>query len=686
MNILISYSDRFQLLSSMKLHLLFVFFSLSGSLFAQTNNDPVLMTINQTPIHKSEFEYIYNKNNSQNAIDKKTLAEYLILFENFKMKVLEAEAQGMDTTKAFIDELSGYRKQLTPPYLTDTATQNRLEKEAYDRLKEDVDVSHILIRVASNATPSDTLAAYDKILGIRDRVTKGKTIVPKCGFFAKLFGKCHSHVIAPENFNEVAKTVSQDPSVSQNSGHLGYITGFMTIYPFETVAYNTPVGQVSAPVRTPYGYHLIKVEGRRPTRGQVQVAHIMKFAQKGVSDTVIAKMKHKIDSAYQLVKSGADFAAVARQISDDRGSASNGGLLPWFGTSYMVKEFEDVAFSLKKGEISEPFLSPYGWHIIKLIDTKPIESFAEKKAEIERRIQRDERANIITQSFVEKLKTAYHFKATETGLSDFYQLAEKHAVKDSLFKIEASKLNGSMASFDDKSLSQKEFAAFLAKYPNSQKTNQREILDEKYAQFITSSLIAYKDKQLEKEYPEFGNLVHEYHDGILLFNISNQEVWDKATKDTKGLDVYFKANRNNYAWAEPHFKGTVIYCKNQATLHKVQELLKTAPKDSIASFLTSKLAKDSLSNIKIEKGIYAKGDNKAVDQIEFKSGIFASKEFPFVFTSGRLLKTGPEDYEDVRGVVTSDYQGYLEAQWIKELRRKYSIKIDQKVLKTVKEN
>jgi len=672
----------------MKQYLFFALFCLSSSLFAQKSNDPVLMTIKDTPIFKSEFEYIYNKNNTQNALDKKTLSEYFTLFENFKMKVIEAEALGMDTTKAFVDELSGYRKQLTPAYLTDTATQNRLVKEAYDRLKEDVSVSHILIRVAPNAAPADTLVAYNKIIAIRDRVTKQKTVAPaKCGFFARLFGKCRPTIVAPENFYDVAKSTSEDPSAKENDGRLGFITGFMTIYPFETVAYNTPVGQISTPVRTSFGYHIIKVEGRRPTRGQVQVAHIMKFAQKGVSDTVVAKMKHVIDSAYQVVKSGTDFATVARQVSDDKGSAASGGTLPWFGTSAMVKEFEDVAFSLKKGEISTPFLSPYGWHIVKLLDTKPIESFSEKKSEIERRIQRDDRTSIITQSFVDKLKAEYQFKTTEGGLAPFYQLAEKNAVKDSLFKVEAAKLNGTMAAFSDKTLTQKEFAAFLTKYPATQKSTAKEVIDEKYAQFINTALVSYKDAQLEKEYPEFGNLVREYHDGILLFNISNEAVWDKATKDTKGLESFFKANRNNYAWPAPRFKGAIIHCKNEATQNKVLELLKKAPKDSIDIYLVSKLNKDTLYAVKVEKGLYVKGDNKIVDKLEFKEGEFApSKEFPIVFTSGKMLKNGPESYTDIRGLVTADYQGYLEEQWIKELRKKYPVEVNQKVLKTIKEN
>lgn len=672
----------------MKQLLLITFFAMAGCMVAQNGDDPVLMTIKGNPIHKSEFEYLYNKNNTQNTLDKKSLAEYLVLFENFKMKVLEAESLGMDTTKAFLEELSGYRRQLNSVYLTDTATQNRLVKEAYDRLKEDVDVSHILIRVAPNATPDDTLAAFNKIASIRERIARApRTITQKCGFFTKLFGKCKPTTIEPENFNEVARKESEDPSAAENSGRLGYITGFMTIYPFESVAYNTPAGQISTPVRTPYGYHIIKVEGRRPSRGKLQVAHIMKFAQKDAPDSLKNKMKVVIDSLYREVKNGADFGALARKSSDDKSSAVNGGILPWFGSGNMVKEFEDAAFQLQKGEISRPVLSPYGWHIIKLIDTKQLEPLNEKRAEIERRIQRDDRANIITLSFINKLKAQYNLRNNEASLAPFYQLAEKYSLKDSAFINATEHMEGTMATFANQSLTQCDFAFFLNRYPSSQQTDKKALIDEKYQQFTNTALVNYKDEQLEKEYPEFGNLMREYHDGILLFNISNEKVWDKATRDTKGLESFFRTYRSNYTWAEPRFKGWVISCKNEATKTKAMELIAKAPKDSLDNYLSSKLNKDTIYVAKIEKGLYVKGDNNAVDKFEFKSGNFVpNKVYPIVFTYGKILKNGPESYSDVMGILTSDYQTYLEDQWMKELRRKYPVVIDQKTLKSIKEN
>lgn len=653
-------------------------------LFAQQGNDPVLMTINGTPIHRSEFVYLYNKNNAQNALDKRTLQDYLVLFENFKLKVLEAEAEGMDTTKAFLDEFLGYRRQLTPPYLTDTVMRNKLEHQAYNRLKKEIDVSHILIRISPNASPADTLKAYQRILAIRDRVTKPRIeMIVQKGFLSK---KIVRKVLPPENFDTVAKEVSEDPSVAQNDGHLGYITGFMTIYPFECVAYRTPVDSISMPVRTMYGYHLIKVNGTRPSRGEVQVAHIMRFAQKGSPDSVMTAAKHAIDSIYQVLQKGADFATTAREASQDRSSAVNGGVLPWFGTGFMVKEFENMAFSLKKGEISRPFQTVYGWHIMKLIDTRKLAPFAQKREEIERRIQHDERSAIIAQSFINKLKEEYHFHVDSAALTPFYQLAEKYPVKDSLFRIDAAKLDAPMATFDSTQLTQKDFAEFLSTNPNSQKATAKEVIDEKLNQFVSHKLMSYENNQLEKKYPDFANLVREYHDGILLFNISNQKVWDKATKDKAGLTAYFNANKSNYTWKEPHFKGAIIYCKNEKVRKQAESLLEKAPRDSMDSYVTSHLNKDAAYVVKVEQGLFTKGENPAVDKLVFREGNFEPKpDFPVVFYVGKIIQQ-PEDYKDVQGLVTADYQNYLDAEWVKKLRKKYHIVVNEAVLATIKEN
>jgi len=637
------------------------FLFLSCALLAK-GKDPVLMNINGKPVLKSEFEYIYNKNNSNNSLDKKSLEEYVDLFVNFKLKVEEAKSQGIDTTKSFINELKGYRDQLTKPYLTDSKAEEAVLMEAYNRLKEDIEVSHILIRLQPNASPEDTLTAWNKILTIAKRLEK-------------------------EDFKTVAKETSEDQSVTDNGGYVGWITGFRTVYPFETMAFNTPVGTISKPVRTSFGYHILKVHDKRNSPGEILVAHIMKFTKQG-EEAANALAKTQIDSLYQLVKNGADFGKIASADSEDRGTAAKNGELPWFGTGRMVAEFEKAAYALKNvGDISEPVQSAYGWHIIKLLDTKPLASFETKKADIERQVKRDDRANKGQRAFIDNLKIEYKLKMQKgTQKEDFSALLENKSLNDSAFLADAAKLNKPMFKFAKETVTQADFYNYLVKNTSTDKTTASDIIDEKLAAFIDQELLAYENTQLENKHEDFRLLMNEYHDGILLFEVSNNEVWEKASKDTAGLAAFFKKNVEKYNWDKPHFKGRIVQCKNEETLNAAKNILNTQPKDSVDKYLRQ--LNDSVVKIKTEKGLFVQGDNKFVDQFIFKTSVAAEKDanYPYVSVHGVLLNETPEDYTDVRGLVTADYQEYLEKVWIDSLRKKYPVKINEKILKTVKKN
>ena len=640
---------------------LLTFLALSVGSFAQTY-DPVLMTINGKPVLKSEFEYIYNKNNTNNSLDKKTLDEYVDLFINFKLKVEEAKRQGIDTTASFLSELSGYRSQLTKPYLTDSSVDEALLHEAYERSKTDLDVSHILIRIPQNATPADTLKALNEINGIWKRLEK-------------------------ESFAKVAKEVSQDQSAEQNNGHIGWISAFRTVYPFETAAYNTAVGSYSAPVRTAFGYHIVKVHARRNSLGDVLVSHIMILTSKG-NEAQNKKAKVTIDSLYQRVLAGDDFGALAKKYSQDKGSAVKNGELPWFGSGRMVPEFETAAFALKNvGQISKPVQSAYGWHIIKLLNKKGLAPFDELKAELESKIKRDERANKGQQVFLDRLRSEYDYKLITANLEEFYKLLKNKKLSDSTFIADAAKLNKPLFSFDGKYYSQSDFAQFLKKNQGTDKMTPSEIIDGKLKAFADAELLAYEDSQLENKYDDFRFLMQEYHDGILLFEVSNKEVWDKASKDTQGLIKYFNKHKADYTWEKPHFKGRVIFCKDKETLNAAKLIVKKSAADSIDKYLKVRL-NDSIQHVKVEKGLYVQGDNKVVDSEIFKSKekYVPATDYPYFFVEGKLLKNKPEDYSDVRGLVTADYQEYLEQEWIKALRAKYPVTVDQNVLKTVKKN
>ena len=640
---------------------LVVILAFTGCLFAQAY-DPVLITINNKPIVKSEFEYIYNKNNTNNSLDKKTLDEYVDLFINFKLKVEEAKSRGIDTTRAFISELAGYRSQLTRPYLTDQNVEEAILLEAYNHLKEEVDVSHILIQIPRNAAPSDTLKAWNSIQFILKRVQN-------------------------EDFAKVAKEVSEDPTAAKNSGRIGFISAFRTVYPFESAAYNTPVGSVSKVVRSTIGYHIIKVHARRNSMGEVTVAHIMLSAPKGDA----AKMKTAkltADSLYKRVLAGDDFGTLAKKYSQDKSSAVRDGELPAFTTGRMVPEFEAAAFALKNiGDISAPVQTAYGWHIIKLLNKKGVDSFESMKEDLERKVNRDERAGFGQQALLRRLRVDYDCNINTAAVQDFIKLAGKADVNDSLFKAEVVKLNKPLFSFADRKYTQADFAKYLNSNPEPQISTASELINQKLDAYIDAELLAYKDSQLEKEHPEFRYLMNEYHDGILLFEISNNQVWEKASKDTDGLKKYFKAHKSDYTWKEPHYKGYIISCKNNATFKMAKSLVRKSDRDSVDHYLRSRL-NDSIQYVKVEKGLFVKGENKVIDKEVFKSKekLAPSNEYPFVFISGKMLKKTPENYTDVRGLVTADYQEFLEKEWIKALRAKYKVIVDQNVLKTVKKN
>lgn len=635
--------------------------------------DPVLLTIDGQPVYQSEFEYIYSKNNTENAIDPKTIDEYIDLFVNFKLKVAEAEAQGIDTTAAFIKELSGYRKQLAKPYLVDNEAIDSLIEEAYQRKLKDVEMTHIAIQVPNNATASDTLAVYEKAMLAKQRVTTGIPVK-----------KGRKTVQEPEPFEVVAKEMSDDPSVAQNGGYFGWVAPFRIVYPLENVIYTTPVGEVSDPVRSPFGYHIIKVLNVRPNPGEVLVSHIMIMTPRG-DETRSAIAKQKIDSIYQCVLAGEDFAELAKKCSEDRGTAAQGGALPWFGTGQMIPEFANAAFALKeKGEVSTPVQSAFGWHIIKLHDKRPIASFDEIKDDLKRSVERDERIKVAQQAFINKLKKEYAYQAGKNNLTDFYQLASQHSIKDSIFQQEAQKLVKPLFSFADKKYSQTNFAEYLAKNPFSKQTIPECIINEKFNAYVAQELTQYEDSQLENKYTDFKNLIREYHDGILLFEISNREVWERASTDKEGITDFFAKNRENYAWDKPHYKGHIIYCKDNGTYKAARAIAKKADTDSIESYLNRRL-NDSIQYVQVETGLYVEGDNPAIDKYVFKSGDFEpSEEYPYVFVSGKLLKKLPESYTDVRGSVTADYQDFLEQAWIADLRNRHTVIIDEEVFNALK--
>ena len=582
---------------------------MGASLLGFAQEDKVLMTINGEPIMASEFLYIYEKNNQETSLEKKSMEEYLDLFINFKLKVTEAIAQGVDTTQEFKDELKGYRAQATPKYLQDNDAIDSLVLLSYNRMANIRKASHIAVQCPMDADSATLVAATAKINELRQRVTVG---LPK----EVKKGRKKITVQEVEDFAEVAMTYSDDPAAKQNKGELGWIQPFRYVYPLEDAVYNTPVGEITEVFRSPFGLHIAKVEGERAFE-EAHAAHIMKMTPAGDLQR-LAAATFKMDSIYQLaIQDTVDFAALAQANSEDRGSAMRGGDLGWFGRGAMVQPFEDITFGLQEGEISKPFQTRFGIHISKLYGKRGIQPLDSMRSQLLRQVQRDQRMQIANESFIAKTRAEYNLPAE---MSD-------------------------------------------------------------------ADVKAYADARLEEKYPELRNLVREYHDGILLFDVSLREVWDKANKDHEGLTAFFKANKKQYTWDEPRYKGWLIYAKTDLAAKAAKQIVKGASdKAKVDSILNERVNLDSVTYVKVEYGLWTAGKNAAVDVYGFKdktATYTASEEYPVVVAVGKVLKR-PEEYNDDRGKIVTDYQDYLEKLWIASLREKYPVVINEEVWNDLK--
>lgn len=635
----------------------------AGSIFAQSG-DATLMTIGGTKVSVSEFENVYHKNNNKDLPgDTKTLNDYVDLFVNFKLKVKEAEEMGLDTARSFKDELGGYRKQLAQPYLTDKDVNEKLLHETYDRLQEDIHAAHILVKVSENALPKDTLEAYNKIMKIRSRILKG------------------------EDFMKVAaeKGVSDDPSAKENGGDLGYFTALQMVYPFETMAYNTKVGEVSMPVRSRFGYHIIKVLDRRKARGEVLVAHIMVKTTPNMSKDDSLNAYTKINELYGKLKAGAKFDELAQQYSDDKGSAKKGGELPWFGTGKMPLDFEKASFAIANvGDFSAPIRTKYGWHIIKLLDKRGLASFDDMRNELKTKVGKDSRSQVGRESLIAKVKSECKFKENLKARDEFYKVVDTTVLDGRWEFSRAAALKKPMFNLNDKVYDQQAFADFIAAHQSKRpKTDLKMVVNQLYNQFVDESVVAYEESRLDQKYPEFKALMQEYRDGILLFELTDEKVWSKAVKDTVGAKAFYEKNKSNYMWDE-RSDAAVYTCADANVAKQVRGLMKKKKSDKEMMDIVNK---SSQLNLSVENCVFNKGENEYVDK-NWNPGTSADIKTPenkvVIVVTNKLLKPEPKAFNDAKGMVTADYQTYLEKEWIAELKAKYPVSIDQAVLSTVK--
>ena len=635
----------------MKKIVLSLLFSVSALLITAQN----VLIIDDQNISLDEFKNVFYKNNNNIEFTKEYLDEYMNLFVNFKLKVKEAEDLNLDTIQSFKTELDGYRKQLAKPYLKNQEFDSNMLSEAYDRMKQDIKASHILIAIDENSTIQEERLAYDKILSIRTSILDSNI-----------------------SFETAAKNNSDDKSALINGGNLSYFTAFMMVYDFETAAYSTKIGEISMPIRTKYGYHIILVTDKREALGEVKVAHIMFKTGEGSDNNKIMEAKDNIYKISELLKSGELFSDIAERFSEDRSTAVKGGNLPTFGVGKMVPEFESVAFGLQEiGEVSTPFRTQYGWHIIKLLERKEIPLFEDIKSELKRKIESDSRNELSKDALYTKIRKTYKVKNNPKVYTAF---RKNSANAIALGKFKSSPIdNSKLLTIDGKLISVSSFINYIL---INQKLGSN--IDDMYLSFVNEELLKYEESQLVNKYPDYKALLQEYREGILLFDLTNVKVWNKAVKDTVGLQNFYIKNISNYKWEE-RVDATIYTCIDLSTAKKVKRAIYKKRRGTISNAeILSKTNENAPLSLQINTNKFVKGENKYIDSVNWKEGI--SKDIKTVDGSyiiidiHKILDPTTKTLNENKGKVISDYQKALENEWVSLLKEKYKVTVNKEVL------
>ena len=623
-----------------------------------------ILTINGNKVYKSEFEQIYWKNKKEKLATKEDLDEYIDLFINFKLKVLAAEKLGLDTMNKFINELNGYKIQLEKPYLIDTAINEALIKEAYFRTINEIEASHIMIKVSPTSSPLDTLKAWKTIDSISKVLANTKS-----------------------SFGELAEELSHCPSGKMDKGNLGYFNAFKMVYPFENAAYNTTIGKVSPIVRTRFGYHLVKPHNLRKAKGRVKAAHIMIVCDsKKQSDCNNAK--EKIDAIYSSIMNGGSFEEIAKESSNDRKSAQKGGELGWISSGGNVyPSFENAVFNLiANNEISKPFQTPNGWHIVKRLDFEDVKSYEDLRYELKNKIQKDARAQKTRSSFINSLKITYSLKETFDPKTVQNILANKYFDSIEIRKNTRPKsIDKVIVDFAENQFTYKDFIVFLSNTSKQLGKYKRDIklISKKYNQFLNLNLIEYEKTQLPLKYPDFKALLKEYRDGILLFDISDQMIWSKAIKDTSGLKLFYEKNQDT--WKYPNRAKTEIYTtQDKKTAKKIYKLLsKKIRYDSI-----QKIVNQDDMNVELNKKTLDEFNDFNMSYNELSEGItkpIKVNEKFIILNVYEKLDSRNKLLNEAEGIIVSAYQNHLEKEWIKKLRSENEITVNYDALYSIKE-
>ncbi len=617
--------------------LLFMLF-LTGGIGAQQEKE-VLFTVDGEEVYTSEFMRVYEKNKEIVVEEEgKGFDDYFDLFVDFKLKLKQARDQKLDTISTYLNDLEKYREQLIQPYLQNPEALDQLTKEAYERTIFEVNASHILIQTTPDASPADTLAAYNRIQQARDEILGGKA------------------------FESVAKKYSEDPSVKINGGNLGYFSAFSMVYAFENAAYQTPVGEISEPFRTQFGYHIVKVIDKRKSRGEVEVSHIMVKKDSAYP----GRAKEKIDEIYASLRQGDDFSKIAQEHSDDLSSSKKGGKLPKFGAGKMIKPFEENAFALEnEGDFCAPFSTEYGWHILKLDKKYEVPSYEELKPRLEVRVKNGSRAGYVERSLAQKIGTDYDLVINMALLNSKKRIEDFSGLTDTILRIE------------DRVYTADEFYKFSR---GKKDRNKGQLFDD----FKNDRIITYYKEHLEETNPEFAATFTEYRDGLLLFELLQRKIWDRSESDSLELENYFKAHRDRYTW-KPRADVLIGSCTQLPKAELVRSLLLAGRS---AEWIKESVNEGATIHVLFSKGKIEEGSSKLPEGFKFKEGVSdIRQEGANQFTIIRVDRIYPEtrkELSEARGEVLNDFQNYLEEEWVADLRETYAVRVNKRNYKNLK--
>jgi peptidyl-prolyl cis-trans isomerase SurA len=647
-----------------------------------------------------EFERYFKKNlnivNQEMTPEK--IREDLDLYIKFKLKIQDAHDAGMDTAKSYLQEVDMFREQLARSYLYDREVTDELIREAYNRLSEEVEVSHILIAVNSKAKPADTLLAWQKIKGIYDRIMAN-----------------------PATFATEAKN-SDDPGTKDNGGNLGYMTALQVVYSFENMAYNTPVGGISGIFRTDFGYHILKVTNKRSNRGDIKLRHILLrvgMTPEGTEEN----QKRKIEDIYRKIQSGESTVAdMARNFSEDFNSRSNGagGEMDFINVAMFIgdpdrQSLVDRGFNLKNpGDYSEPFRTSLGWHIIQKMEVRPIGSFEMMKSTLKNQVQNNQRAQKSVDALVEKVKKENGYKEYPENMNALIAVLDTNFAKGVFkasnlpeFAITNQGKKGrvyvkpSAAKTPLKSLplfnlgGEKydvgQFATQLEASMQSMNGDYMDFVNAVFKDWVKSKCVIYQDQHLEEKSPEFKHLYQEFKEGILMFARMQQKVWDKANEDTAGLKAYHEGNKTKYMWND-RFDCEVYLCANKKMAGSVAKMVKKGIQpDSIRR----KHTRSNTVSMDYRMGKYESTDTFLFPDGRILSTLFGNIEYRekpgkiynlnqiganwVVVKVNEFIAAGPKKLEECRGLAANDYQTFLEEQWLKDLLNTYPYSVNQSV-------